>query len=969
MIGIVLTRNAGAFLSFGRLFSLYLLCTLFANSTSAQRLEFQKFEGIDGLFPEEVKTIVQDNDGFLWFAGDDRASRFDGKHFVNFTLSIARCSTMYKDRTGRVWFYGAARHLAYYSNGSIHEFEYNNVLDSVKGSAIRSMYIDSENSVWLGLGNSPKSQLPSFIKVDTMGELHKYFPDSNKQGWQLKQIEDTCIHAVKYSPTTDKNLLFHLERDDKKQQFASPKLLEKQVYYYGDRYFFISRYQGIVEIGDSFRHFESLKGLTFLSAFMDNKGRLFIPNERGGVSCFDSLDFDLEPELLLEGVQVRSIFQSRDGGYWFGANNSVYHVPNFEHRILDASTGLPSGKMSFVQRHNGATWITYKQGVVVKLQRGTERKLDIVSYDFRSLLHACYIQGSTALFGGPYIPKTPNEFPYRIRCIGASRCIKPYSNELAYFTGGLAIHEWSFKNDDRLLTYRVGQKVKSLFRLGSHHYLYSDKGGVHVLNSGETQNLSDLDTVFSKPTVDIISIGGNWFAIPSVGFGLIFLRYDGEVRNFFTYKDKGTHCGQLFKQENGILWLVTEQGLQRIAYNLKTDTILLEGNTRLRPEQGMPRNEILNLYADETSIWITTINGCKVIPVDGEQADSRPLKPTITMMQHHMESLRLEEITGLEYSSNSSTIQFISPAFTVYDSIKYKYKLVGYDREWKHSDVGSATYYAIAPGAYEFQVLATNSIGQESTAAVLELVIGPKLWQTWWFKTMAISLLTLGCVLLIYFRIKQTRHRKHLIEEIKSYRNKSLRLQMNPHFIFNALSSIQSFVLKEESRLSSKYIVKFSRLMRLIFDHNTRELIPLSEELEALNLYVELESIRIKNNLEYQLTVSPAIQPQKSLVPPMLLQPIVENSIRHGLVPKASNGRLWVDVSLHNGGLLFDIKDDGVGLGHDVKEGERISGGRVTYDRIEIFNQQRHYTGILEVKERSGRGTQITFSITHITLE
>jgi len=176
-----------------------------------------------------------------------------------------------------------------------------------------------------------------------------------------------------------------------------------------------------------------------------------------------------------------------------------------------------------------------------------------------------------------------------------------------------------------------------------------------------------------------------------------------------------------------------------------------------------------------------------------------------------------------------------------------------------------------------------------------------------------------------------------------------LRLQMNPHFVFNSLNSIGNFILKNEPLKASGYLTKFSKLIRLIFDSAQSEWVPLDQEIKSLELYIELEQLRFNNKFDVIINVSEEINRGSVMVPPLLLQPFVENAIWHGLMPKeGERGELFLHYWLHQDKLCMSIEDNGIGRTASVKSRTgRITtlqkqGIKLTDERIQIINEIYH---------------------------
>ena len=219
-----------------------------------------------------------------------------------------------------------------------------------------------------------------------------------------------------------------------------------------------------------------------------------------------------------------------------------------------------------------------------------------------------------------------------------------------------------------------------------------------------------------------------------------------------------------------------------------------------------------------------------------------------------------------------------------------------------------------------------------------------KIWSTVVVSIIVVFFLLIAIVVrLIIANIKR---KEKLHQDLLMYRQQALRKQMNPHFIFNALNSIQLFILQNDKRMSNRYLNKFSSLMRLVLENSQKNLITLERELSALRLYLEIESIRFKDKFVYSVKVDRDIDEGLYKIPPLLLQPYVENAIWHGLMNlgKEEIGRLNIDVNLVDGMIQCLIVDNGVGrekaseLVSNKNRSHESLGTKINQNRVETFN-------------------------------
>ena len=203
----------------------------------------------------------------------------------------------------------------------------------------------------------------------------------------------------------------------------------------------------------------------------------------------------------------------------------------------------------------------------------------------------------------------------------------------------------------------------------------------------------------------------------------------------------------------------------------------------------------------------------------------------------------------------------------------------------------------------------------------------------------------------------------------------ALRSQMNPHFIFNCLNSIKLYTLENDSKAASDYLTKFSRLIRLVLENSRSEKVTLENELETLKLYIEMEAMRFKEKVKYDIKIDKDIDQQFIEIPPLLIQPFVENAIWHGLMHKPEGGKVNIEISQNTENKLqIEITDDGVGREKAIQYKSKSAmkqksyGMKVTSERIELINQMYKINTEVQIfdlkdKNQVGIGTKVILNI------
>lgn len=315
-------------------------------------------------------------------------------------------------------------------------------------------------------------------------------------------------------------------------------------------------------------------------------------------------------------------------------------------------------------------------------------------------------------------------------------------------------------------------------------------------------------------------------------------------------------------------------------------------------------------------------------------------------------NLKAGENINISYLDNYFEIHFSSGDYILPEDQQFIYKLDGFDDQWRTTNTSLVKYTKVPHGDYQFRLRAVNFVGNESeNIATLDITIIPPYWKTWWFYLL-LCLVFLGLLYCFYaFWRKQIKEK----EKIKSDFQKrvteiemdALRAQMNPHFLFNSLNSIKNYALTKGPFETAEYLTKFSHLIRLILQNSKTSTIVLQDEIEALRLYIEIEDLRFEEKFDFEINIDEGIDLLTWHIPPLILQPYVENAIWHGLMHKQSGkGKLLVELKNIGNALICIIEDNGIGreMAHKIKERKdsirkKSLGMKITRDRIELTNE------------------------------
>jgi hypothetical protein len=328
----------------------------------------------------------------------------------------------------------------------------------------------------------------------------------------------------------------------------------------------------------------------------------------------------------------------------------------------------------------------------------------------------------------------------------------------------------------------------------------------------------------------------------------------------------------------------------------------------------------------------------------------------------------------LAYDKNFLTFEFAAAEYNLPENLQYRYMLKGLDKEWVYSGNNNiATYTTLPPGEYKFLVNASNVAGEWSDKVTkLKIVITPPFWRTWWF----IGIIIITGITALYFGIRRKiraarrkdQQQLSFEREAMRFEAKALRSQMNPHFIFNCLNSIKALIHTNQKREAVLYLTTFARLLRNQLNSNLLE-ISLQDELQTCELYLELESLRFGDKLEYEFIIDPNIDCGDIKIPALLLQPFIENAIIHGLLPKQEGGKIIVSVNLEGETVICKIDDNGVGRNSALKnEGHTSKGMKMVQGRLDLYNQMHQQDAHIEIVDKSGANGLPAGTLVVITL-
>lgn len=957
---------------------------IIAGSLSAQNIFIKRFTTADDLPSSVLYKVYSDSRGFLWISGNTGITRFDGNHFLTYGVAEGLADNevfdIDEDKQGNIWFTTLIGIPGYITpSGFVHSFTPKVFGDSV---FVNCFHHDKQNRLWIG---DRKNNIFVFQKDTLLQKFHL-----NEKSRIDAFIEDQ--HGRMWFTTNNTSLIYYFDGNQIKELRIYPD----------DRMFTTNHQSILLRSGHiviyGYNHFEVIdpntKKVVYNKEFdAANTGQIIAIYEgsdfslwigtTNGINVYarnKNMGYDLTEKEILKGEKITSIVQDFEGHYWFSTIN----------KGLIYKHGYPVLYFKFADNEQGNTLNLCSSGQYVyagtddgRIYAIKDNKLENI-YAPKDVFEISRVMASAALpDGSVWFGKDNGITIIQGTKIVKEILIKPVKkiiidkNGYVWVGTSMSIFKVNSKNYQIETTYPSG-RVSAMVGSNSNEIYFSNEKGLNTIKNGEIKNIftiaqfgnariSDLDIDEKRQIIWVGTFGRGVFGIKN---GTIEFHLD---------KSKGLLSNLIYAIEctkNGDLYLGLNKGINRVKES-KDGTIDIWS---IDHQNGLIADEVNDMTHYKGYLWASTIDGICAI---GENEEAKNLSPPkILLNAFYINNERKSSIRNLvlDYDENNIEIELVGIAFQSGKSLKFKYRMEGLDTNYSYSTTGVIDYNSLAPGKYTFVAHSINHQNIESAQSVrISFVIYPAYWQTIWFQ------LFLGVVLFIIFlcgilvRIRLIKKK----EEEKTRLNKmlgeleltALKAQMNPHFIFNSLGSIQNLINRDKKTEANIYLSKFAKLLRLTLDNSDKKEIPLADEINMLELYLGLEALRFNNQFEYKIEMGESVDIYEVKVPTMILQPFCENAIKHGLLPKKSDAVLLLHFEAIAGNTLHcTIRDNGIGrvqrekLKENSVSGHISKGIKITRNRLELVNQIRNRPAeikITDLYDDAGKaaGTQVDITI------
>ena len=955
----------------------------------------------EGLHQSQVLDIMQDRRGYLWLGTHRGVSKFDGNNFKVYEARNSEIrgnfvNIILEDRNGDIWV-GTEKGLSRYHPNTFKRYKNP---DDISGEAIRAMLQTEDGKLWIG------------GQAGNLYHWHEGKYSTNSLPWEDKP-EEISIRDIEPGAEgrvwigTTKGLFYFEPKEAEKgiQAFgASDKMSDLLVFdiqHIEDDTYWIGTQQGIFSLDPVANSYEPIRNkkindpnIYCLAKDMSNN-EIWIGTGKGVFVYHGGEFFEVSGGDRMLDVQVRTFLIDREGSTWIGTDGSgMRKITEASFVKYDVEDGFSSKiAKSFLEDKNGKIWVSsrdrgidvFQTDTVIKTY-STRDKLggDAICSSFEdsegNFWFASY-NGTLSLFKEGRFTSFDKEDG--LECSSVFCMTEDAEGDLWVGTD-----QGVFKKKGNRFE-RIYHKADGLISDVIYSLLPDSKGnlwigtedGLAICNGKEIQNIPQSDAIGNNVITLIEDPKGRIWTGSSAGLGLF---QDGAGKYI---KNSGASGAQiivsLLIQDDRFLWIGTERGV------FKLDLEKFDPNSNEKPpfeyfskKDGLPSLECnANAIFEDSqgNIWFGTAEGPSFIS-SGIQRLEESFQPPVYItavnssisqdsswesLGYALDDRGLPIDLKLAPTDNRVDIDFIGLSMNSPKQVEYKIMMEGVDQDWVRPKSQSLTYPNLDPGKYTFKVTAKMETEpwREDIFAAFSFEILPPFWQRWWF-ILPMSLLFLGFIYLIYLGI--TYRRRQLQEETR-IRNTAEKLQlehqalyamMNPHFTFNALQSIQYFIHRQDKKAANKFLSSFAKLVRKNLESTKSDFISLNEELDRLKLYLSLEKMRFPEKFDYSVKSDPDIVLSDIQIPPMILQPFVENSIKHGIMPLDADGMIEVDLHKQDEDYLsITIKDNGIGIeaskkAHANRPNDHVSKGmQITLDRLALFARMTDKNYALDIKE------------------
>jgi ligand-binding sensor domain-containing protein len=933
----------------------------------------------DGLPGSIIYQTLQDKSGFIWIATNQGISRYDGRSFTSFTkedgLPDNEIIKLYCDRHNNIWAISFLGIPSVFCKGVIRRFDNctgvrhiceDFLTDSIfliagqwKGdNEYPGYYSASDNrGNWQFAAHFNPLHHPAYatgplLRLSSPGKINFSFSviDSNNLTLTLKSILSEKSYPVKRKDLQDINS-FDL------RNFCCLTARGDGIIFNTAEYIYYADFNKLYRVCPLGKLNRGAPGLYITSFFCENDTTLWICTQNQGL--FRVTNF-LSPHFTIHSfwnkTYCTSITKDLENGYWVSTyNNGIYYLPNLSFRYISTLPGIAEENILCIKNiHSSKMLAGTVDGKIIEINAAgltgnyfpgwaarnvNNRVLDICQVKNNSFLVNCdahlrfFPSGKNSGIGEPVAIKAIYKQPDNTIVVGSC-------------TG---VSLWAIKGK---LVKTIYPKRVTCVAVQNKHYYWGTLHGMYSCLDGVVNDAYQKNACLAGIInhIDISPDSTLWVSTPD---GIVLFK--DSVRQLIR-KENGlpsNMCRQISFDKN-TAWVATDKGIARIDYNMVKNTFKYS-IAAITEEDGLTTSDVNQTTVAGDYVWAATARGVSVFEKSyiGGSAQYPLVNINKIVVGHN--SVPMAD-TILVTSKDKLLVELAGISYRSGRLVNYEYRLKGFEFNWNKISNNVIELTSLPFGQLVFEARAIDRWGKRSNSKFIIIINRPPFWNTTWFLIVTYVAIA-GLVGLGFFLFNRGRQRKQQQEfrqkkKIQDLESMALRAQMDPHFIFNCLNSIHYHIIRADARNANLYLQKLSTLIRQTLQNSTSPIVTLHEEVRTLELYLDLEKFRLEERMEYQLTVSSEASLANPQIPAMIIQPFIENAIKHGIAPLENRkGMLTINIYRSGDYINCTIEDNGPGPFTSVQHHSyetndyKPMGTQITANRIKSMNaiQQKKY--------------------------
>jgi len=941
---------------------------------------YEHYTQDDGLIGETgVFDIYQSHDKHLWIATNNGLSRYDGLEFVNYRRGLESTILLRvgEDDLGNIWVLSFLGDLYRVQESGFEPYPYNSVIrpHTVRGKCT-SFHIDTNGTLYAATRDR-------FIKVDQEGRIDYTIENhGGLNGVALVEVGGTAPLALTLKDSNSvKTYVYWLDQDGSViQKFQVDLDLSygghSTVEYSENDDMALLKINGTVLLLDGqdlvMRHDFPYRPM---HAYLDANNHIWLghPDDFSGAtyrySYSDGKIFRVST--LFQNRPAISFLHDHEDGIWIGTmNNGLYYMPRpnimqysieNEYWPNDYLKDILSTNDSLILATYAGQLGTLKDGIL-NLENKDKKGKGTFGKNIMDLAHgehgeayAIFDYEVVKIDKGKTVP-VKGHLRERIVSMSQSR----YDGKLWLLSSkkvGVLKNDsinWLYDAPSTQVTNAHVDEVGTLRLLGFD--------GLWQLEGDGFVNLGAKHPEFSKAIAHILLHNGSLWVLGAAG---LFIYENGQLTNMEQKLGLLNNSVKWMVALNNNIWLNTESGLKCIDVEQRAlkEVATIKGLTQTpldflgvhKQRLVLARNDKLTLLGPDELTPDTLIPPVFIEGIAINESDTA-LLPAYE----------------LAHNQNLLEIQLGFVSFRNAEDVAFEFRLDGLDEKWRASPGLQIRYNSLAPGEYRFRLRALNASGTRAAGeTTFSFTISPPFWTRWWFISSALALAVFAVWFISRRRLKIALRKQEVDKRITELESSALKAQMNPHFIFNVLSSVQAYILNNDADQANNYLGQFARLIRKTLHNSRSNMVSLANELEALEHYLRLEQMRFDQSFSFSVHCDKSISPDVLLIPPMLIQPYVENAVIHGMSNADNHGQIKITISKKGEQLICEVLDNGPGIdssGNKEKDNHESIGMMVTRQRLKLLAEGKMPRADVSVTSLSEGSKALTGTAVKITI-